>query len=54
MAACITLGRPMGKHGPVRRRPARELVYDDEWGHESAWVIEPADAQHTAWRARGH
>ena len=53
MAACITLGRPMGAHGPVRRRPARELVFDDEWDNEAAWVVEPADARHTSWRAGG-
>ena len=32
VSACITLGRPAGHHGPVRRKPLAELVYDDEWG----------------------
>ena len=31
MAAAITIGRPMGHHGPVRRRPLNELVFLDEW-----------------------
>ena len=31
MAATIPLGRPEGHHGPVRRRPLRELVYEDRW-----------------------
>ena len=30
--ATITLGRPQGRHGPVRRRPLPELVYGDRWG----------------------
>jgi nitroreductase len=54
MSACITLGRPAGSHGPVRRRLARELVFDDRWGVEAAWVTEPPGTQHTSWRARGH
>jgi len=32
IAGCITLGRPRGRHGPVRRRPLQELVYADAWG----------------------
>jgi nitroreductase len=40
LSACITLGRPVGSHGPVRRRPLRELVYDDRWGSEATWVLE--------------
>ena len=30
--ATITLGRPQGQHGPVRRRPLPELVYGERWG----------------------
>jgi nitroreductase len=54
MSACITLGRPMGSHGPVRRRPAADVVFDDAWGVSAAWVIEPPDARHASWAARGH
>jgi nitroreductase len=32
LSACVTLGRPKGKHGPLRRRPLEELVYVDRWG----------------------
>ena len=30
--ATIPLGRPVGTHGPVRRRPVSELVFEDGWG----------------------
>ena len=32
ICATITLGRPVGRHGPVRRRPLAELVYGEKWG----------------------
>ena len=41
IAATIPLGRPEGHHGPVRRRPVQELVYDDGWGEEAAWAVDP-------------
>jgi nitroreductase len=41
IAATITLGRPAGSHGPVRRRPVSELVYDDDWGNEASWAVDP-------------
>ena len=31
ISATLTLGRPQGRHGPVRRRPVEELVFDDGW-----------------------
>lgn len=48
IAATITLGRPEGGHGPVRRRPISELVYSDRWGQSAAWAIDPPGAKHTA------
>jgi nitroreductase len=39
--AVIPLGRPIGAHGPVRRRPLRELVYENEWTSEASWAIDP-------------
>ncbi len=42
LSACITLGRPVGSHGPVRRRPLSELVFEDEWGHGAEWLDEEA------------
>jgi nitroreductase len=51
LAACITLGRPEGRHGPVRRRPVQDLVFDDRWGHGAPWAVEPPGTAHTAWRS---
>jgi len=48
LSATITLGRPQGHHGPVRRRPIRELVYDDVWGGDAAWAVDPPDARFTS------
>ena len=48
LSACITLGRPVGSHGPVRRRPLSELVFDDEWGHGAEWLDEEAAIARTA------
>lgn len=41
IAATITLGRPEGRHGPVRRRPLGEAVYDGGWGQTAAWAMDP-------------
>ncbi len=41
ISATITLGRPAGSHGPVRRRPLHEVVYDDEWGNMAEWAVDP-------------
>jgi nitroreductase len=46
--ATITLGRPKGHHGPVRRRPLPELVYGERWGEAPAWAVDPAGVAHTA------
>jgi nitroreductase len=48
MAATITLGRPKGGHGPVRRRPMAELVFDDVWGNPPAWAVDPPGTRHTS------
>lgn len=37
----ITLGRPEGRHGPLRRRPLRELVYEDAWDSPPDWAVDP-------------
>jgi nitroreductase len=46
--ATITLGRPEGHHGPVRRRPLPELVYGERWGEAPAWAVDPPGTSHTA------
>ena len=38
LSACITLGVPQGHHGPVKRKPIAEVVYDDTWGQPAAWI----------------
>lgn len=47
IAATIPLGRPVGNHGPVRRRPLRELVSDDVWDGHAEWAVEPPGTRHT-------
>lgn len=41
LAATLTLGKPAGRHGPVRRVPMNELVYGDTWGIGAKWAIDP-------------
>lgn len=48
ISATITLGVPAGSHGPVRRRPLHEVVYDDEWGAEAAWAVDPEGTNFTS------
>lgn len=50
LSACVTLGRPAGAHGPVRRRPLAEVVFDDGWDSPATWVSEPAETRHTTWK----
>jgi nitroreductase len=46
VAACIPIGHPRGHHGPVRRRPLAEFVYDDAWGAPAPWL--PDEVPHSA------
>jgi nitroreductase len=48
LAATITLGRPQGAHGPVRRRPLDELVYFDQWGTPAPFAVDPPGTRHTS------
>ena len=48
IAATIPLGHPEGGHGPVRRRPVRELVYEDRWEGRAAWAVDPPGTRFTA------
>lgn len=47
IALTITLGRPVGNHGPVRRRPIGELVFEDGWEHEAPWAVDPPRTRFT-------
>ncbi|MGH9207131.1 MAG: nitroreductase family protein, partial [Acidimicrobiales bacterium] len=48
IAATITLGRPRGSHGPVRRRPIGELVFEESWSESAAWAVDPPGVRHTS------
>src|SRR5579871_6717292 len=48
IAATITLGRPAGRHGPVRRRPLDEAVFSESWGEPAPWAIDPPGTAFTA------
>lgn len=37
LSACITLGVPEGRHGPLRRKPVAEVTFVDRWGEHPAW-----------------
>jgi nitroreductase len=47
IAATIPLGRPAGQHGPVRRRPLAEVVYDDRWDAPASWAVDPEGTRFT-------
>jgi nitroreductase len=46
IAATIPLGRPEGGHGPVRRRPVAELVFEDGWEQPAPWASDPPGTRH--------
>lgn len=41
VAGTVTIGTPAGAHGPVRRRPLRELIYTESWGSSVEWDDPP-------------
>lgn len=45
--ATIAIGRPEGGHGPVRRRPVTDLVFDGRWDRSAPWATEPEGTRHT-------
>jgi nitroreductase len=47
ISATITIGRPMGSHGPVRRRPLQELVFADRWDEAPTWAVDPPGTAYT-------
>lgn len=48
MAATITIGRPVGRHGPVRRRPLGDAVFEEHWGQGAPWAIDPPGTAFTS------
>jgi nitroreductase len=47
IAATIPLGVPEGHHGPVRRLPLADVVYDDAWGEAAPWAVDPPGTRYT-------
>jgi nitroreductase len=47
IAATIPLGRPVGGHGPVRRLPLPELVFEGRWGEPAPWAVDPPGTRYT-------
>jgi nitroreductase len=41
VVATIPIGVPVGRHGPVRRLPLRDVVYDGRFGRAAEWLDEP-------------
>ena len=39
--ATVPLGRPLGNHGPVRRLPLADVVFDGAWGDAAEWADDP-------------
>ena len=48
IAGTITLGRPAGRHGPVRRRPMAELVFEETWKRAPDWAVDPPGTAFTS------
>jgi nitroreductase len=48
MAGTITIGKPEGSQGPVRRRPISELVFGEGWEAPPPWAIDPPGTEHTS------
>ncbi len=47
VACTLTLGKPEGQHGPVRRRPLKELVFGDTWAQPPSWAVDPPGIAYT-------
>ena len=43
----IPLGRPVGGHGPVRRLPLQDLVYEGRYGQPATWAQDPPGTRYT-------
>ncbi len=48
IACTVTIGKPQGRHGPVRRRPMSELVFGDLWEEAPDWAVDPPGTQFTS------
>jgi nitroreductase len=41
LAGVVALGKPMGRHGPVRRLPMSNTVFEGQWGSPAPWAEDP-------------
>jgi nitroreductase len=48
LCATIRIGWPVGRHGPVGRRPMADIVYGERWGTGASWAIDPGVAASTS------
>ena len=48
IAATITLGRPAGRHGPVRRLPLGDVVFEGRWETIAEWAVDPPGTSHAS------
>lgn len=47
IVATIPFGRPVGGHGPVRRLPLKDLVYESRYGSPAPWAEDPPGTRYT-------
>jgi nitroreductase len=47
IAGVIPLGKPAGAHGPVRRLPLPDLVYENTYGTAAPWARDPEGTRYT-------
>lgn len=47
ISATIPMGHPEGSHGPVRRRPLTDVVYEDHWDRAAPWAVDPPGTRFT-------
>ena len=43
----IPIGRPEGGHGPVRRLPLQDLVYEGRYGRPATWAQDPPGTRYS-------
>jgi len=47
VAATLTIGKPAGRNGNVRRRPLRDFVFEDSWDSTTEWAVDPDGTRFT-------
>ena len=38
LSACITLGVPQGRHGPLKRKSLADVTFEESWGDVPGWI----------------